>query len=99
MPQMDELREPFLVCLILSVFLLYCSIVGFALNTLLKPWEALEGVRENMYFRWFFALSSGVMINITVLFIIGIFGIFTIPIVIATGVILFTFSFLFMFYF
>jgi len=72
--QMHELREPFLVCLLLSVFLLHCSVIGFALSTLLKPWDLIESVKNNMYLKWFFALSSGIIINITALFLIGISG-------------------------
>src|SRR5260221_3471147 len=94
---MHQLREPFLVCLILSVFLLHCSVIGVALNTLLKPWDLIEGVRNNMYLEWFFALSSGIIINIAVLFLIGIFGYLNKYIISSIGVVLVTFAFLIIF--
>src|SRR5260370_20486094 len=94
---MHELREPFLVCLILSVFLLHCSVIGFALNALLKPWNLIAGVRNNMYLEWFFALSSGIIINIAVLFLIGISGYLNKYMMSLIGVMLIILSFLIIF--
>jgi hypothetical protein len=94
---MHQLREPFLVCLILSVFLLHCSVIGVALNTLLKPWDLIDGVRNNMYLEWFFALSSGIIINIAVLFLIGISGYLNKYMISLIGVVLIIFAFLIIF--
>ncbi len=91
---MHDLREPYLVCLILSAFLLHCSVIGFAMNALLKPWDLIETVRNNMYLEWFFALSSGITINIAVLFLIGISGYLNNHMISLIGVILIVLSFL-----
>jgi hypothetical protein len=94
---MHDLREPFLVCLILSVFLLHCSVIGFALNALLKPWDLTESVRINVYLEWFFALSVGIIINIAILFFIGIFGYLNKYMISLIGAIIVILSFLIVF--
>jgi hypothetical protein len=94
---MHEFRDPFFVCLILSIFLLHCSVIGFALNKLIKPWELVEGVRNNMYLKWFFALSSGIINNTAVLFLIGILGYLNQYVVVFVGIMLIILSFLIVF--
>jgi hypothetical protein len=34
-------------------------VIGVALNTLLKPWDLMDGVRNNMYLEWFLPLARG----------------------------------------
>ncbi len=56
----------------LSLFLLHCSVIGFAVNHSLKLWQHPEGINNNSYLHCFFAMSCGLMLNITILFILGI---------------------------
>jgi hypothetical protein len=67
------------------------------MNALLKPWDLIETVRNNMYLEWFFALSSGITINIAVLFLIGISGYLNNHMISFIGVILIVLSFLVIF--
>ncbi len=67
------------------------------MNALLKPWDLIETVRNNMYLEWFFALSSGITINIAVLFLIGISGYLNNHMISLIGVILIVLSFLVIF--
>lgn len=60
--------------LLISLFLLHCSVIGFAVNHALKLWQHSEGIKNNRYLHWFFAMSCGLMLNITTLFILGIMG-------------------------
>ncbi len=66
-----------------SLFLLFCAINGFALLQLLKPWQGSTTV--NPYLKWFFAISIGLMLNITVLFILGLAGLLNLPAVLGMG--------------
>jgi hypothetical protein len=77
----------------MSVFLLHCSVVGFAVNTHLKLWEVIRpGKRNYTYLEWFFALGSGLMTNITALFLAGISGFFNMYMIVSVGVMLMIFS-------
>jgi hypothetical protein len=60
--------------LILLLFMLHCGIVGFAVNSQLNLFRDTTESKDNAYLQWFFALSSGLMANITLLFLLGITG-------------------------
>jgi len=93
---MHQFRELILVCLILSIFLLHCSVIGSALNRLLKLWESLAGARD-IYLQWFFALSSGIMIDVSVLFLLGMFGYLNTPTILVLASLLMVFALLILF--
>lgn len=61
----------------LFLFLLLCSVIGFAINRQLDIWQDKKSSQNNLYLQCFFALSTGLMVNITLLFILGIVGWFS----------------------
>jgi hypothetical protein len=67
-------KEIFFTNLIIFLFLIHCAILGFELNSHLNLWEDQEKSKDNLYIKWFFALSSGLITNIAVLFFLGIAG-------------------------
>jgi hypothetical protein len=83
---MHELTGSFLVCLILAVFILHCSVVGFALDTALKPWRLIECLQSNISMQLFFVCTSGFVINIAALFLVSITGHFDKYVVFLTGI-------------
>jgi hypothetical protein len=89
---MHDIREPLLVCIVFSAFLAQCSIVGFALNTRLRLFDDTSDARNNIYLQWFFAMSCGLIIDIVVLFFLGIARLLTLPAVLLSGAALITLS-------
>ena len=66
--------------LMLLAFMLHCAIVGFALNNSLSLWPEKAGSRNsNAYLQGFFAISVGLMVNVTLLFLLGMAGWLTKP--------------------
>lgn len=90
---MHDLTGSFLVCVILAVFILHCSLVGFALDTALKPWRFIECLQSNIFMQLFFVSTSGLVIDITALFLLGITEHFDKYTVFLTGTILICISF------
>jgi hypothetical protein len=90
---LHDLGKIFFAGSIISIFLLHCSIVGFALNAWLEDWGGMQVSRTNLYLKMFFLLSSGLMINIATLFLIGIAGLLNIYVISSSGAILIICSF------
>lgn len=59
---------------ILLCFLVHIAVVGFALNRRLGLWQDADDQAGNAYLRWFFALSSGLLADIALLFLLGASG-------------------------
>jgi hypothetical protein len=80
---------------IISIFLLHCSIVGFAFNAWLEDWGGMQASSTNFYIKIFFILSSGLMINLATLFIIGSIGLLNMYAIASSGMTLIICSCLF----
>ncbi len=85
---MAVLRELLLQDLQLVSILAHCALTGFALNARLGLFDATDAPRNNVFLRTFFAFASGLAVDITVLFGLGMTGMLTHHAVVAAGVLL-----------
>lgn len=68
-----------------SAFLLHCAVVGFALLKPMELWESGNAANSNRYLKWFFAISIGCLLNIAILFMLGMAGWFSLSAVLGLG--------------
>lgn len=68
-----------------ALFLLHCAAVGFALPQPMSLWESQQAPNSNCYLKWFFAISIGCLVNILVLFVLGMVGWFNYATVLGVG--------------
>lgn len=71
MTYFSGLLVPICVSLLLMV---YFATIGFVVNHPLNLWVKIKAPAKDVYLAWFFALSSGMLITIAVMFILGIMG-------------------------
>jgi hypothetical protein len=69
-----------------TLFLLHCGVVGFASLQPLSLWESPQAPNSNRYIKWFFAISIGCLVNILVLFALGMVGWLSYTAVLGAGV-------------
>lgn len=82
---MNMLIELAKLYVISSLFLLYCAANGFAVLKVLAPWQKDETESGNRYLKWFFAISLGLVLNVTALFVLGLVGWLNMPVVLGLG--------------
>ncbi len=73
---------------VVGLFLAHCMVNGTVIQGLLKCWDFNEAALSNVYIKSFFAGSLGLMLNIAVLFILGVCGFLSIGIVLTVAVLM-----------
>jgi hypothetical protein len=90
---MHDLKELSVAFIMVSALLFHCFVLGLALSTRLGVWNPMSTARENPYLKCFVALSSGLMIDITTLFLLASFGILALNMIFLVGGLLTIFAF------
>lgn len=85
---MSFLFELSSISLTLALFVLQCSIVGFAISGSLKLWRGGDAPQNNACLKWFFAISLGLLVNIAALFALGMAACLNRPVVLVIGLLL-----------
>lgn len=76
------------ISLTLALFIAQCAIVGFAISSWLKLWPSDAAPQNNAYLKGFFAISIGVLVNIAMLFALGMLAWLSRPVVLLAGLLL-----------
>ncbi len=72
----------------LALFIVHCAVVGFAISSLLKLWPSDDAPHNNAYLKGFFAISIGVLVNVAMLFALGMLAWLNRPVVLLAGLLL-----------
>lgn len=72
----------------LALFTAQCAIVGFAISSWLKLWQSGDAAQNNAYLKGFFAVSIGVLVNVAMLFALGMLAWLSRPVVLLAGLLL-----------
>jgi hypothetical protein len=71
--------------LFVALFVLHCAALGFPLLRMFGAWPPGDPAADNRHLRWFFAISIGLVANVSALFVLGLAGCWNPAIVLGVG--------------